>query len=293
MLQFSVLGSGSGGNSAVARTEQSCVLIDAGLSAKQLVLRLEKIGVDPDEIDGILLTHEHGDHTRGMDVFLRQREIPVYCNVRTREVLARGDLRSKIEWKLFDSGDAFEIGDLGIQSFYVPHDAVEPMGYVVRNGQGALGVLSDVGHVTNLARDHLQGIDTLYVEANYDEVMLQNDVKRPWSTKQRISSRHGHLSNTQAAELVVAVAHSNLHRIVLGHLSGDCNSPEVAERTVRQQLLAAGVDHVDVCCAMQNEVLPLAPVVSARRPAWKPVGADKKRAEVIPEKTHQLSLFDF
>lgn len=293
MLQFSVLGSGSGGNSAVARSERSCVLIDAGLSAKQLALRLERIGVDPDEIDGIILTHEHGDHTRGLDVFLRKREIPVFCNVRTREVLARGDFRSNVVWKLFESGDAFEISDLRIQSFYVPHDAVEPMGYTVRNGKSALGVLSDVGHVTNLARDHLQGIDTLYVEANYDEVMLQNDVKRPWSTKQRISSRHGHLSNTQAAELAVAVAHSNLHRVVLGHLSRDCNAPDVAERAVRQQLLAAGLNHVDVCCAMQDEVLPLAPVANPKRPAWRPAVGARPPVEPIKEQPHQLSLFDF
>lgn len=285
MLQFSVLGSGSGGNSAVARSGNGCILIDAGLSARQLVLRLEAVGICPEELDAIILTHEHGDHTRGLDVFLRDREIPVYCNVRTREVLARYCPKAKISWRLFESGEAFQIEDIRVQSFYVPHDAVEPMGYVLRNGQGALGVISDVGHVTTLVRDHLDGVDTLYVEANYDEVMLVNDTKRPWSTKQRISSRHGHLSNAQAADLAVSVASPKLHRVVLGHLSRDCNTPEVAANFVRQQLLNAGVEHVEVCCAAQNKVLPFQPVI---RP-----GAPPKWVPVVKNETRQLSLFDF
>ncbi|MEM7014509.1 MAG: MBL fold metallo-hydrolase, partial [Verrucomicrobiota bacterium] len=149
MLEFSVLGSGSGGNCAVARSGRDCVLVDAGLSAKQMVLRLEQIGVAADEVTGIVLTHEHGDHTRGLDVFLRKRDVPVYCNARTREVMTRyRDFRSEITWRLFESGDAFQIGDFRVESFDVTHDAVEPVGYVLRNGDGSVGVVSDLGKVT-------------------------------------------------------------------------------------------------------------------------------------------------
>lgn len=259
MFRFSVLGSGSAGNSAVVQSDRSVILIDAGLSAKQLDLRLASLEVMGDRLDGILLTHEHGDHTRGLDVFLRHRKVPVYCNVRTAELLRRG-MRSEVDWRVFESGDRFPVGDLDIQSFYVPHDAVEPMGFVVRQGGGAFGMVSDIGHATTLVQDHLRGVDSLYVEANYDETMLQNDTKRPWSTKQRIASRHGHLSNSQTAELVEAIASARLHHVVLGHLSRDCNHPDVARKAVEERLQRAGHGQVQVLCAHQDEVLGFRPV---------------------------------
>lgn len=259
MFQFSVLGSGSAGNCAVVRSAQSMVLIDAGLSSKQLTLRLAALEVALPGLDGILLTHEHGDHTRGLDVFLKDKQVPVYCNVRTAEVLRRG-LRSQVEWRVFESGDRFGVGDLEVQSFYVPHDAVEPMGYVIRCRRAAFGVVSDIGHATTLVQEHLRGVDTLYVEANYDEAMLQNDTRRPWATKQRISSRHGHLSNRQTADLVEAVASPRLHQVVLGHLSRDCNHPDVARKAVEERLKRAGLEGVQVLCAHQDEVLEFRPV---------------------------------
>jgi len=254
MFEFSVLGSGSAGNAAVVRTAGAAVLVDAGLSARQLTRRLESLDVDADALDGILLTHEHGDHTRGLDVFLKGRSIPIYCNVRTAEVVRRG-LRGEADWRVFESGDGFEINDLAVQSFYVPHDAVEPMGFVLRQGEAGLGVLSDIGHATTLVRNHLRGVNSLFVEANYDDVLLQNDTKRPWSTKQRISSRHGHLSNAQTAELVAEVASGSLRHVVLGHLSQDCNHPDLARQAVEQSLGKLGFDTVEIICATQNEVL--------------------------------------
>jgi len=259
-MEFSILGSGSAGNSAVIRSGSTAILIDAGLSAKQLVRRLESTGVDPDSLTGIVLTHEHGDHTCGLDVFLRKREVPVYCEIRTKAVL-QDSVRSEVRWQLFENGDRFTVGEIEVTSFSIPHDAVEPLGFVFRGGNGGrFGLVSDIGKVTNLVRHNLRGVDSVFVEANYDDKLLQEDTKRPWATKQRISGDHGHLSNAQAAELVVEIAQDNLQRVILGHLSRDCNQPEVAVKTVRDALRKAGRHDVFVECAGQEEPLPFYPV---------------------------------
>lgn len=298
MLEFCVLGSGSAGNSSLVRSGKTTILIDAGLSAKQLVIRMQEVGVNPDHLDGIVLTHEHGDHTRGIDVLCRKRKLSVYCNIRTREVL-RPKVASEVSWRLFESGDAFPVGDIRIQSFYIPHDAVEPMGFVFVNGAGRLGLVSDIGHVTTLVKDHLSGVDTLFVEANYDDLMLQNDTKRPWSTKQRISSRHGHLSNAQAAELVSEIESEKLHRVVLGHLSRDCNAPDVAIGAIRKTLEQQNRDDVCVECAGQNDVIPFQPVRKGGMSVPVQVEEEKEpvrpKAPVVPMSpwsASQQSLFD-
>ena len=259
MLRFSVLGSGSGGNSAVLCAGGTTVLIDAGLSARQLVLRLETCGIDADDLDAVILTHEHGDHTCGLDVFCRKRRLPIYGTAHTCE-LVREKMRSEVSWKVFDAGSDFRVGELAVQSFSVPHDAVDPVGFVLSSASASLGLLSDVGHVTGVAKDHLRDVDALFVEANYDEVMLQNDTRRPWATKQRISSRHGHLSNDQAADLIAEVATERLRRVFLGHLSSDCNCPEVAAAVVAEKLRKRGHTGVEVGCAKQREPLPMCDV---------------------------------
>lgn len=259
MLRFSVLGSGSGGNSAVLCSGQTKILIDAGLSARQLVLRLEACGIDADELDAVLLTHEHGDHTTGLDVFCRKRPLPVYATAHTCELVGE-KMRSEVSWKKFDAGSDFSVGDIDVESFSVPHDAVDPVGFVMRTVGAGFGLLSDVGHVTAMTRDRLRDLDTLFVEANYDEKMLQNDLRRPWATKQRISSRHGHLSNDQTADLLAAVASERLFRVVLGHLSSDCNCPLHAAKFVGDRLRSEGFNEVEVECARQREPLPMRPV---------------------------------
>ncbi|MBL9154267.1 MAG: MBL fold metallo-hydrolase [Verrucomicrobiales bacterium] len=258
MLRFAVLGSGSSGNSAVVCHGATRVLIDAGLSARQLEQRLLALGIEPDSIQAVVLTHEHGDHVGGLDVFCRKRPLPVYGTRDTCTVVGEG-LKSRVHWQKFEAGQAFTVGPLAFDSFSVPHDAVDPVGFVVSDPSSGnrVGILSDVGQVTTLIRDRLKAIDTLFVEANYDETLLQNDTKRPWATKQRISSRHGHLSNDQAAELIVSVATERLHRVVLGHLSRDCNTPEVAIRAIHGQLVKAGFADVHVECACPKHPLPL------------------------------------
>ncbi len=266
MLQFAVLGSGSAGNSAVLCSQQTRILIDAGLSAKQLCLRLEKVGVDPDSLDAVVLTHEHSDHVSGLDVFCRKRKLAVYGCSHTCAVV-RESMRSEVQWRQFEAGNALRVGDIEVESFSVPHDAVDPVGFVFRGQREALGFVSDIGQVTGMVKHRLAGVNTLFVEANYDEVMLQEDLRRPWATKQRIASRHGHLSNKQAAELAVATASPEMCRVVLGHLSSDCNSAEVAGTFVKNELRAAGSGHVSVKCASQKEPMEMRAVLDLEKEA--------------------------
>ena len=220
---------------------ETTLLIDAGLSARQLCKRLQDIGVDPDSVDGILLSHEHSDHTRGLEVFLRKRRVPVYCNALTRESLDER-LGGSIEWRIFQRGQVFQVGGITVDAFALPHDAVDPVGFVCEANDVRVGFATDFGHVTNLVRERLRGVCALLIEANYDQAMLDEDTRRPWSIKQRISSRHGHLSNEQTAELVDGLRAHGLKTVMLGHLSSDCNCPERAVSVVRKVLPGGGLD---------------------------------------------------
>jgi phosphoribosyl 1,2-cyclic phosphodiesterase len=252
VIRFAVLGSGSGGNSSVVECGGVRLLIDAGLSAKQLCLRLAKLGIRPEQLDGILLTHEHGDHVRGLEVFLKKHPVPVYTTPATRRVMAIEGLSGGV-WKTFETAQTFTIGAAVIQSFTVHHDAVDPVGFVISHDARQLGVVSDAGHVTRSMTDCLHKLDSLFVEANYDDELLAADTKRPWSTKQRISSRHGHLSNEQVSALLGEIAHPGLGRVVLGHLSSDCNKPEIVLQRLRRDLGKLGHHHIDLHCAGQDE----------------------------------------
>ena len=245
MLGLTVLGSGSAGNAVVITTPDTRVLVDAGLSARQLETRLNTLGLEPDSFDAIVLTHEHGDHTRGLGVFCRKRAIPVYCNRHTQRVVAES-LREPPPWKLIESGQRFRIRSLEIDAFSVPHDAVDPMGYTFVWQGGKVAVLTDLGHASTLVVEKALGAHTIVLEANYDDELLAQDTKRPWATKQRISSRHGHLSNAQAADLAAQLVPAGLRRVVLAHLSRDCNSPEAARRAF------AHLPDLEVHCASQD-----------------------------------------
>lgn len=269
-FSFSVLGSGSKGNSVVVRAGSTTVLVDAGLSCKQLCLRLAKLEIDPDSIDAVLLTHEHSDHCGALDVFCKTRDVPLYVNERTRHSLERRFSRPKT-WRLFETGSAFPLADLQIEPFTITHDAADPVGFVLRHGRTSIGVATDVGVVTNLCREQLRDCDALVLEANYDPALLEADLIRPWSIKQRIMGRHGHLSNEDAARLICDVAGDRLRTVVLGHLSSDCNTPELARDSVlrlwEKEGLSAGPlgRSIEVVVSLQCEPTPL---VTARAPAF-------------------------
>lgn len=250
-MRYAVLGSGSGGNATLIESEGRRLLVDAGLSAKQLCLRLEKLGVEPGSLTGILLTHEHGDHIRGLDVFLRKHRVPVVASIMTGRVVQE-NLREPVDWIAFESGQKFQWEGFELATFGLPHDAVEPCGYVISANEKSVGVATDLGHVDAQVLATLKGVHGLVLEANYEWAMLEADTKRPFSTKQRISSQHGHLSNEQAADLVAELIPHGLKNVVLGHLSSDCNTAEIAIEVVRKRI--GGDCELEICCASQNEV---------------------------------------
>lgn len=231
-MRVTVLGSGSSGNSTLVEAGDVRILVDAGFSGRDLERRLHAVDVDPESITGIVITHDHGDHTRGMGILARRFGIPLYLTEITREVCSKL-LTGAEEVRPYRSAEPFQLGPLMIEPFLTVHDAADPVAITVREVESGLklGIATDLGRPTATVRHALSGCDLLVLEANHDEVMLWNG-PYPWSVKQRIASSHGHLSNRAAAELARELFHPGLGGVVLAHLSDSSNVPELAAEVV-------------------------------------------------------------
>ena len=257
-MQLTILGSGSNGNCSYLECGETRLLIDAGFSGRQIRQRLSLIGRVAESLTGILITHEHGDHISGLAGLAAKLRIPVYWNRATKEAAER-QLETQFNNHIFTTGGSFTVGNFEIESFSVPHDAQDPVGFCLRAEGVQIGFLTDLGHATKLVLERVRGSDALVLETNHDIKLLQDDLRRPWSLKQRILSRHGHLSNEAAADTLETVLTDRLKKLFLGHLSRDCNRPELAERAVRKRLADMGAAHVltevtqqDHACATWN-----------------------------------------
>lgn len=252
-LRVAVLGSGSAGNAVVVESGSRRLLVDAGFSCRELERRLELVGVDPAEIEALVLTHEHGDHTRGADRFARRHGQPVWGTAGTLEALALD--ATEIECYTLRSGEPAAVAGFLIEPFAVPHDAREPVGLVVEDAAGRrLGVVADLGVRSRLAWGRLRDLDLLVLETNHDLEMLRNG-PYPWPIKQRVAGRHGHLSNRDAAAGVAELAGERLRWVVLYHLSRTNNHPELAAEEVGAELQRAG-SRAGVCVSSQLEPTP-------------------------------------
>jgi len=250
-VSLTILGSGSAGNCAYLETEGARILIDAGFSLRQIRTRLAMIGRVPENLDGVLVTHEHSDHVAGIALLCSKLRIPIYCNRPTKEAIEYQE-KVQLDCRLFTTGGTFTVGDVEVETFNIPHDAQDPVGFLLRTSAGNVGFLTDLGHATRLVLERVRAANVLVLEANHDVKMLQDCPHRPWSLKQRILGRHGHLSNEAAADVAQEIMSAALRHVYLGHLSRQCNLPELAFKVLQDRLTAIGATHLRVEVASQS-----------------------------------------
>jgi len=233
-LNLHVLVSGSEGNSTLIEGERTRLLVDCGISGREAARRLESVGCPPETITAIVVTHEHTDHLQGVGILSRRFNLPVYLTAGTLAA-CRDRLKAVAECRIFESGTAFTVGDLEVRPFSIPHDASEPVGFTFHDGNRKVGIATDLGFSTELAKRHLSACQLLVLESNHDPDMLARG-PYPWELKRRIRGREGHLSNADAGALLEAILHDDLEGVVLAHLSEKNNSPDLARKAAEEVL---------------------------------------------------------
>ena len=237
MLEFCSLYSGSSGNSLLVKTENTNILIDAGVSSKKIETALNSIDIDPNSLDGILITHEHSDHVQGLGTFAKKYDLPVFVNQKTLDAMPKQ--KEKISEKninLIKIEEKFEIKDLKIKPFAIPHDAVNPCGFNIFKDNSKISIATDIGHMSNGIIKNLEDSLFILLEANYDPEILMYS-KYPYQLKTRIAGPTGHLSNEMAGKTISYLLKSGLKQAMLGHLSKESNFPELAYKTVIDELM--------------------------------------------------------
>jgi len=242
-LSFNVLGSGSSGNATLVSDGDTHILVDAGLSGREIARRLEEYGLAPDKISAIVISHDHWDHCRGVTPFVKNRDIPVFMTQKAfekaseqvdsdKKPLIRSDA---VKHRAIQPGECFDIGKIAVTCFSVPHDATEPLGFVLEKDGVKIGVAMDLGFMSNLVIERLKGCAGIILESNHDVQMLKVG-PYPWALKQRVMSRSGHLSNDAVAKYLAEDFDGTAGHIALAHLSKQNNLPELAMLSAQKAL---------------------------------------------------------
>lgn len=258
MFQFCSLYSGSSGNCSFLQTSTTKILVDVGVSSKKIVEALNSIGVEPSSINAILITHEHSDHVSGLGIFSKKFNIPVYANLETWNAMEKQ--KEKIledNIKLF-SFENFFIGDINVEPFSIPHDAANPCGFNFYNEDKKMSIATDIGHMNSDIINHLSNSCFLLLEANYEPEILKCS-SYPYVLKERIKGPNGHLSNSDAGKTISYLSKCGLHNVMLGHLSKENNFPELAYKTVVEELMQNNVleNGLQLSVAKRYEVSPI------------------------------------
>lgn len=238
MLNFCSLYSGSSGNSLFIKTENTKILVDAGVSSKKIETALYNLEIDPSTIDGILITHEHSDHVQGLGTFAKKFDLPVFVNQKTLDAMPKQ--KEKIDnknIKKFKIEEKFEIKDLKIKPFSIPHDAANPCGFNIFKDNKKISIATDIGHMTNGILKNLEDSIFVLLESNYDPEVLKFS-RYPYILKTRIAGPTGHLPNETAGKTISHLLNSGLKQALLGHLSKESNFPELAYKTVMEEIIA-------------------------------------------------------
>jgi phosphoribosyl 1,2-cyclic phosphodiesterase len=244
LVRFCVLASGSSGNSAFLATSKTRILIDAGLSVRELTRRLAEIGEKPEDLDAVIITHEHSDHVSGLARLVRWREkkkknVPVFVSRLTAPAIDWADAPAP-PVEHFQAGSGWMIGNIVIESFTIPHDAVDPVGFCLHAEGVKIGIATDLGYMPDSIKIHLRRVQMLLLESNHDLEMLKVG-PYPWSVKQRVMGRNGHLSNSHTCDYLEADLDSGVQTLILGHLSEHNNHPEIVRMGAEQSLQARGL----------------------------------------------------
>lgn len=231
MIEFCSLSSGSSGNAVFLEYNGTSILIDCGLSCRRICDMLLKIGKSPENISGILVTHEHSDHIKGISVLTKKYHIPAYSAQKTFENMPETNSVAKDFQHFISSGNNFSLGNIDVLPFSIPHDAAMPLGYTFQLGDKKIAVATDMGKIDLEVAQHLKGSELILLESNHDTQMLI-DGPYPYFLKRRILSEHGHLSNEQAAKLALSLARTGTTKFLFGHLSDTNNTPDIVLNTM-------------------------------------------------------------
>ncbi|MFR6022433.1 MAG: MBL fold metallo-hydrolase [Clostridia bacterium] len=256
MFNFCSLYSGSSGNSLFVESENTKLLVDAGVSSKKIEEALANLEIDPTSIDGILITHEHSDHVQGLGTFAKKFNLPVFVNEKTLDAMPKQKEKiSEKNIKLFNINEKFEIGDLKVKPFSIPHDAANPCGFNIFKDDKKISIATDIGHMTNGILKNLEDSIFIMLESNYDPEVLKYS-KYPYQLKTRIAGPDGHLSNELAGKTISYLLNSGLKQAVLGHLSKQSNFPELAYKTVIDEIMCTKYDENSLKLSVASRDIP-------------------------------------